>query len=1700
MKRTLFFLCTLLCANVLFAQTFWIGDLKYGITSIAPRQVAVSDANESITTANIPTRVMYGGEDYEVTSIGDMAFYNCTNLTSVNIPNGVTYIGGSAFADCTNLTSINIPNRVTAIGGDGTFANCTSLTSINIPNSVTSIGGFVFSGCSSLSSVTIGNNVTSIGNMAFYGCSSLTSITIPNGVTSIGIAMFSDCSSLSSVTIGNSVTSIGDDAFKNCSSLTSITIPNSVTSIGEQAFRGCSSLTSITIPNSVTSIGPGLFADCSSLTSVTLSNNITELPTVCYSYCLGFFRNCSNLISIDIPNSITSIGDQAFYGCSSLSSVTFLGETAPSISNNVFANTLSAKTLSYPCGSDYSSWQSATTWASVECFDLYLGNSLTSFPLTFEVISEQERTMKVSDCDNSANVADIPARVMYNGNTYSVTSIGDYAFNDCGSLTSVTIPNSVTSIGEFAFRFCNNLTSIDIPNSVTNIGRYAFADCTNLSSVNIPNSVTSIKGGTFEGCSGLASAIIGNNVTSIGDYAFKNCSSLTSFTIPNNVTFIGRDGFRGCSSLTSINIPNNVASIKDYTFDGCWSLSSVTIGNSVTSIGINAFRNCSSLSSVTIPNSVTSIGDWAFYNCSSLSSVTIGNGVTSIEDGAFKFCSSLSSITCFAVTAPSLSNGVFDETPNTKTLSYPCGSDYSSWESATDWESVECVVSLGNSLTASPLTFEVISEEDRTMKVSNCNASATDVDIPAKVMYNGNVYSVTSIGQWAFENCSQLTSVIIPNSITSFESFAFNGCSSLTSISIPNSVISIGDWAFYNCSSLTSVIFGNSVTSIGSNAFSHCSNLAFVTCLGETAPALSPNAFNGTLSDKTLTIPCGSDYSSWESATTWASVECPLDLENSLTSSPLTFEVISEEDRTMKVSACDASATDVDIPTTVIYNGTYYNVTVIGNGAFHACSSLSSVNIPNSVTSIGDEAFSDCSSLTSIDIPNRITYIGDMAFASCSSLTSITIPNSVTSIGNGAFGWCSSLSSVTCLAENAPSLGYDVFVNFSNITSNKTLTYPCRSDYSSWESATTWESVECVVSLGNNLTYFPLTFAVISDQERTMKVSNCDILATDADIPATVMYNGNAYSVTAIDIWAFHYCMNLTSVTIPNSVTSIGDMAFENCSSLTSITIPNSVTSIGATAFSSCESLTSVICLGENAPSLVSYVFRETPNTKTLTVPFNASGYTSNWGNTTWQKIYHKIDEGEVKTLSNTFEITDANKREVINDGVLRITQNGELINETDVNVGGIVEVETPLLAEGSWHFIGAPFTSGNERYKLESIIPGSRDVSVSMFDYDNMDWSNDWATIETEAGEGEGFFAWSFVDEIAAFTTYGDGAYSPNAHSDFEQYLYDYSITPAYNLNNDDVVVSKTLNDNSNGSGNWMALANPYTFKLDVESFVDDNVALAEIDMNDIQGRCIYRLNSASNTFAPVFEGAINLTEGFFVNFASAGENTATFKKSQRYNPISAKSSQRDFIKIVMIDGENETEVLFAQNEDAEQGYDILDANKMFSPSAVMEHYFVTDSVALVKEEVRSLPYYATMNVKSFGRKLVSFKAVNVPDGLEVSIIDGDEVISLNDGAVYNAEILSGENANRFKVLFGSSVGLEDMEDVEISFYPNPTNSKITFSQMIERIEVIDLTGRTIFTFSNASEINIESLPSGAYYLRLTNNDKAIMRKVIKE
>ena len=327
----------------------------------------------------------------------------------------------------------------------GTVTDCdSSVTKANIPHTIKGV------------------TVTCIGGYAFNGCTSLTSVTIPNSVTSIVGYAFNGCTSLTSVTIPDSVTSIGEFAFHNCKSLTSVTIPSSVTSIDKYAFCYCGSLTSVTIPDSVTSIGYGAFINCKSLTSVTIPNSVTSIDKYAFS-------ECTSLTSVTIPNSVTSIGRGAFSNCAALTGI----------------------------------------WVTE-------GNSHYSSDASGVLFSKDKTTLV--QCPGTLAACTIPD---------SVTSIGEYAFYNCTSLTSVTFPDSVTSIGEYAFYNCTSLTSVTFPDSVTSIGKYAFCDCSSLTSVTIPDSVTSIVGSAFAGCTSLTNVTIPDSVTSIGDWAFSGCRSLT---------------------------------------------------------------------------------------------------------------------------------------------------------------------------------------------------------------------------------------------------------------------------------------------------------------------------------------------------------------------------------------------------------------------------------------------------------------------------------------------------------------------------------------------------------------------------------------------------------------------------------------------------------------------------------------------------------------------------------------------------------------------------------------------------------------------------------------------------------------------------------------------------------------------------------------------------------------------------------------------------------------------------------------------------------------------------------------------------------------------------------------------------------------------------------------------------------------------
>ena len=426
---------------------------------------------------------------------------------------------------------------------------------------------------------------------------------------------------LKQVRLSNSLNSIGTYAFYYCSGLTSIAIPSSVKSIGTYAFDGCSSLTSVTIPNSVKSIGTYAFNNCTSLTSITIPNSVTSIGTYA-------FNNCTSLTSVTIPNSVKSIGDDAFYGC-----FFQLGK----LINNSSVTT--------------------TNNFGAKIFDIIQEDGLC--------INDENAV----DCRPNATNVTIPS---------GVTSIYEFTFYGCTSLTSITIPNSVISIGGRAFRSCSSLTSVTIPDRVTSIGGWAFESCRSLTSITIPSRVTSINKDTFYNCTSLTSVIIPDGVRSIGDGAFRYCVSLTSVTIPSSVTTIYSNAFSGCY-FDSDNFSQN-SSLGGYPWGA--EICDTIQDDGLCISGTTAVKCRPNATSVTIPNGVTSIRYNAFSDITSLSSITIPNSVTSIGRYAFQRCPSLTYVTCYATTAPTLDSDAFSNISTNGTLYVPNGSDYSSWLSS----------------------------------------------------------------------------------------------------------------------------------------------------------------------------------------------------------------------------------------------------------------------------------------------------------------------------------------------------------------------------------------------------------------------------------------------------------------------------------------------------------------------------------------------------------------------------------------------------------------------------------------------------------------------------------------------------------------------------------------------------------------------------------------------------------------------------------------------------------------------------------------------------------------------------------------------------------------------------------------------------------------------------------------------------------
>ena len=666
-----------------------------------------------------------------------------------------------------------------------------------------------------------------------------------------------------------------------------------------------------------------------------------------------------SLTEFVIPDSAISISSRAFDDCSGLASVT-LGANITSLNTSVFDDCDELTTLNVAEGN--------TVYRSA-------GNC---------IIDAENQTL-ILGCKGSVIPAD-----------GSVTTIGENAFNGLTGLISITIPESITKIEDSAFENCTGLTEInwnaiavedfaefssymyEYEDVYTKVFSGAGTDGSGIT-VTFGDAVTHVPAGLFYSLNNgldydyitpnIKSVFLGDNVAAIGAYAFARCEGITEIILPDSVTSIEEGAFYGCTGLTSVTIPDSVTSIGYHAFYGCSGLTSVTIGNGVTSIGYDAFWGCTGLTYNEYDNAYYLGNETNPYlvlmkaKDIDITSCAICEQTKFIYGSAFSGCSGLRSI-------------------------YYTG-DVASW----------CGVS----------GLAGVMSSGRTLYIDGKKVEG-DLVIPD---------GVTSIGDYAFYDCSGLTSVTIPDSVTSIGRNAFDGCTNLIkrygvsyvdgwviyadsdikTASIRQGTRGIADYAFQGCSSLTSVTIPDSVTSIGNYAFEDCTGLRSIAVEeGNFVYHSAGNCLIETAS-KTLIAGCNTsvipDDGSVTSIGDWA--------------------FFGRDD-----------LTSVTIPD---------SVTSIEEGAFYGCSGLTSVTIPDSVTSIGERAFSGCRSLTSVTIPDGVTSIGDYAFYGCSGLTSVTIGNSVTSIGYDAFRDCSSLTSVTF--ENTMGwYGTDLFGGYASFSSS----------------------------------------------------------------------------------------------------------------------------------------------------------------------------------------------------------------------------------------------------------------------------------------------------------------------------------------------------------------------------------------------------------------------------------------------------------------------------------------------------------------------------------------------------------------------------------------------------------------------------------------------------------------------------------------
>lgn len=1194
--------------------------------------------------------------------IGSYAFEGCRKLKevvftgSMEDPIHSNWIQAGAFYGCSNLETLVLPEGLKTID-EYAFYGCKSLKAINIPASVTSIGSGAFIDTNSLTAITVDPDNTvykSDDSGVLYTIDGLTLLSAPGGISG-------------SYSIPEGVTAVGDKSFYNCHKLTGISFSSTVTTLGNYAFQYCTGLQELTIPGTIQEIPYHGFYHCEGLTDLRISKGVEIIGE-------NAFDGCEKLTHVAFPSTLTKLGKWAFYNCNNLKTMSFRSRT-PEFDIEALAGGCD-KTAYY-----YSNWSADAlqnyggnvTWVPVKAAGdsgKYLDWTLEeNGTLTFHGSGDMQ------SCAWSKYNADI-TKIVFDG---KITSICDKAFYGCTELTAVTFPETMAQIGAQAFYGCAGIAELSFAGDAPAIAADAFkgviAEARYLPLFSGWNADTLVNYGgaltwkaqeltgaygetstwTLDAAGTLTISGTGTESWSENGYGFEaykdhikklvveegmtqitgfdGCVNLTEMELPESLIRIEWNAFANCTALTELQLPGGLEFIADMAFSGCIGLTTVVLPDSVRYVSIEAFAGCTALTDVYLSKNLESLWN-PFPNCPNLKGVWAAegtawfndeNGILYGPDGENREIVYIPPTVSGCLTVPDGVTYILWEAGHNATgiteLSLPEGMGEGAFESIKNLnaklqeksQSLSTVTFRGSAPEfyedclydlALTIRYPVYDSTWSAVSKENYGGSITWESYDDSVSYgtSGSLsWVLKNDGHMIISGTGAMKQYAIPvmaytglikkltvkEGVTGICAEAFASCTLLAEVSLPQSLTDIGSGAFRGCSAVKELVIPASVTAIGSEAFGGCTGLTKLQFNMATAPTIGENALVG------------------------VTAQCLYPAENESWRSVITEKFGGEPQWTPFYLLKDVKCGD-QVTATMTHDG---KLTVSGTGDMYGSemvvcpwrkysSIVREVIVEEGVTYIGLGSFCNCPELQQVTLPKSLKTISYDAFSWNSKLQSITIPENVTEIYPWAFAG-SGLEEIHFMGD-APQMENAL------VELTATAYYPANNE--TWTSDVqtaaggniTWTAVQPTEgSCGENVTW------KLQDGVLTISGTGAmtDFVYSDKlpwytqrqSIQKIVVEEG----VTGICAEAFNGCSNATEVTLPEGLTEIPAGTFYECTGLQKINIPNTVTAIRAEAFLMCESLTALE-LPERVVSVGDFAFGGCTKLLELSLPDNA--------------------------------------------------------------------------------------------------------------------------------------------------------------------------------------------------------------------------------------------------------------------------------------------------------------------------------------------------------------------------------------------------------------------------------------------------------------------------------------------------------------